>query len=155
QWTGSSWSVRTEPGAQHYAGGGSGAGDFWAVGAFGTYSRYDGQAWTTGTITINGGQIGDLRGIWGSAPNDVWAGGDPGILHWNGSAWSLAKSGPAWSIWGNSPSDVWAVAGGSTNTDGAWHWDGNSWSTYGVTTPGRLRAVRGRASNDVWAVGDQ
>jgi hypothetical protein len=154
-WTGSSWSQRTEPGAHYYAGWGSGAGDFWAVGAGGKYSRYDGQAWAMGTITVNGGATGDLRGIWGSAQNDVWAVGNPGILHWNGAAWSLAKSGGAWAIWGNGPNDVWAVAGGSTNTDGSWHWDGNTWSTYGVTTPGRLVALGGRASNDVWAAGEQ
>ncbi len=32
----------------------------------------------------------DLYGVWGAAPDDVWAVGDHGtVIHWNGSDWSV------------------------------------------------------------------
>jgi hypothetical protein len=62
---------------------GSGAGDVWTVGRFGTILHWDGSAWTS----IPSGTPATLYGVWGSGAGDVWAVGYGGIiLHWDGSA---------------------------------------------------------------------
>lgn len=63
-------------------------------------------------------QISDLRAIWGSSKNDVFAVGFNGtILHYDGSNWSrMWLGGPGngfmidlKGVWGSSGSDVFAV----------------------------------------------
>jgi hypothetical protein len=59
-----------------------------------------------------------FSGVWGSAPNDAWiVGGNSGVtlLHWDGTAWSIAISptlGLLEGVWGSGPDDVWAVGSG-------------------------------------------
>ena len=93
-----------------------------------------------------------LRGIWGSASDSVWAVGTNGtILFWNGKVWT-SQGGQASGVdlngvWGRSPTDVW-VAG---NAASYLHWDGASWN-YSVTTT----LWTGRGNNplqDLLAVG--
>jgi hypothetical protein len=57
----------------------------------------------------------DLRAVWGSGPEDVFAVGlDGTILHYDGSAWSAmdtpfssSQSPPSlYAVWGSGPNDV-------------------------------------------------
>jgi hypothetical protein len=96
-----------------------------------------------------------LRGLWGSAADDVWTVGDGGtILHWDGKAWSSRlKSGTSntlFAVWGSSRNNVWSVGAGGTII----HWNGSTWSGFTSGTTRTLRAVWGSSAKDVWAVGD-
>jgi hypothetical protein len=68
----------------------------------------------------------DLRAVWGSGPNDVWAVGVRGtILHYDGRAWRRVESGiteDLSGVSGTSSDDVWIV--GSAGT--VLHYDGSS-----------------------------
>jgi hypothetical protein len=102
---------------------------------------------------------GQLNAVWASGPADVWAAGDDGLLlHYDGSAWSLASSGTISHIralWGSSPDDVWAVAGGVGGAGAAnlVHWNGAAWSVADPGTALNLSGVWGSRANDVYAVG--
>jgi hypothetical protein len=96
-----------------------------------------------------------LFGVWGSAPDDVWAVGTRGtIVHGDGLGWKLVASGVRanlTAVWGTSKSDVWAVGDGGT----VLHFDGKSWSSKASPTTKRLNAIRGASATDVYAVGDE
>ncbi len=105
--------------------------------------------------TFSGVTTNTLRGVWGSAANDVWAVGDGGtVLRWQGKAWSSrftsGTSNALFSLWGSSSNNVWSVGAGGTII----HWDGRVWSESTSGTTRTLRAVWGSSANDVWAVGD-
>ena len=65
-----------------------------------------------------------LRGLWGSAGNDVFAVGYSGkIIHYNGSTWNEMSSGTSnrlYGVWGSSGSDVFAVGQGGNII--RWQW---------------------------------
>jgi len=56
-----------------------------------------------------------LLGVWGSASADVWAVAAVSILHWDGSIWSIAESGPInfFGV-GGVGTDVWVVGQAGT-----------------------------------------
>jgi hypothetical protein len=112
-----------------------------------------------------------IRGLWGSAPGDVWAvGGVAGTstkrsgktFHTTG----IAKDGaPVWTefdsqsradltaVWGSGPNDVWAVG----ESGAVRHWTNATpkrWEIVEVPTERDLRAVWGTGPNDIWVVGD-
>ncbi len=72
----------------------------------------------------------ELRAVWGSAPNDYWAGGKGGaLLHFDGSGWSRvegATSSDVRQLFGRGQSDVWAL--GVPWSEPLRHWDGAAWS---------------------------
>lgn len=121
-WGGSGWSPRGERGfAALFA---IAANEVWAVGSGGAAARWDGTTWhrvSTGT------QL-DLRALWGSRSNDLWAGGKT-LLHWDGGTWSVApgidpvERIDVRRIAGSGPSDLWAVG------DEIRHWNGIRWAT--------------------------
>lgn len=53
--------------------------DIWAAGDDGTILHFDGTTWSTVPVA---GYAGHLRTIWGSAPDDVWIGGELAMFHW-------------------------------------------------------------------------
>jgi hypothetical protein len=58
--------------------------------------------------------VGDLAAVRGTSGSDVWAvGNDGAIFHWNGMAWSRAKSGTTQNlsgVWsGGADNKVWVV----------------------------------------------
>lgn len=68
------------------------------------------------------GTILPLWGVWGAAPDDLWAVGgdgfnrDPIACHFDGAAWTLAElpalaieSHALYKVWGTATDDVWAV----------------------------------------------
>ncbi len=99
-----------------------------------------------------------IRALWGSSSNDVWAVGDQGIvLHFNGTSWRrFIVSGVAsrlLAIWGTSASNVWAVGEGGTMM----RWNGRAWSRYTpmmLSTRVHYNDVYATSANDVWFAGD-
>jgi hypothetical protein len=85
-------------------------------------------------------------GVWGSGPSDVWIGGDS-VIHWDGTAWSLATTGfdeSVNAIWGTQSDDVWFAVGGSLR-----HWNGTAWS---ISVLRRVHAIWASGPADVWAL---
>jgi hypothetical protein len=101
----------------------------------------------------------NLRTVWGTGPNDVWAAGDKGtVLHFDGHAWTRMPSGTEQdltSITGTSPTNVYITA----QQGAVLHWDGKDWHQVlgetlldgGQTTT--LFHVWSTGPSDVWAVG--
>jgi len=125
----------------------------------GTILRYDGSSFesmtTPGTATV--------FGIWGAAPDDVWAvgggaGGSSGAFAWrlSGDTWSDAAGFPAelaatdavWKVFGRARDDVWMVG-----TNGlALHHDGTEFTQPRSATTRSLFTVHGNGDRLV-AVG--
>jgi hypothetical protein len=112
----------------------------------------------------------NLVSVSADAPNDVWAVGNSSqlregganrsmILHWNGSAWSLAYTltGTARGVSADSPSDVWVVADIRGDHALGLRFDGSNWRPTSLADPGttswNLAAIHAVAPDDVWAVG--
>jgi hypothetical protein len=127
--------------------------DIWVVGrgisGGGTIRHWNGDAWSL-VYTVSQ----ELKGVHGTATNDVWAVGNGGtLLHWNGSAWSSIPSDVIGNgfvgVWSNGANDVWAVGDGGTIR----HWNGTAWAvTVSGTTYG-LGRIWGSGPDDVWAAG--
>src|SRR5207253_616467 len=68
--------------------------------------HWTGNVWSR----VPGLDVGGLGDVKAAAPNDVWAAGLGGIIHWDGATWaqSPAPSG-AVALAANAPGDVWAV----------------------------------------------
>jgi hypothetical protein len=101
-----------------------GGNSIWAVGRTGTR-----RALWRGHTSDNGQTFGwtfipllawepQVNAFWGTAPNDVWAVGEPGrVARWNGTKWQQAairvKDAPVTTafhaIWGTSSDDFWVV----------------------------------------------
>jgi hypothetical protein len=127
---------------------GSSASDVWVAGVGGVILHYDGTKWTTPTALAGSTNV---NAVWGSGANDVWFGGNGGLLiHWNGSTFSMSSMVGApnvYDLWGTSSSDIWAAA-----TNGAYHYDGSSWSLKASSTAS-MNAAWGSSSSDVWLLG--
>ncbi len=104
-----------------------------AISDFAIALHYDGQAWTKSITSSD-----YLRGVWGSAPDDVWAVGgvlDTVVLRYDGGAWTktptgdLPTVGPLAAVWGDGPSEIVAVGNGAILG-----FDGQDWSQM-ETTP--------------------
>jgi hypothetical protein len=151
------------------------SGDLWWVfgfaggpvflgGANGTILRYQDGVFTPTTTPSSDVTV---FGLWGSAPDDMWAvggadGGAAGAFAWRleGDAWVAAPDFPTeltadkslWKAWGSSADDVWFVGTAGV----AMHWDGSSFQTTNVGggeslftvhyAEGRFVAVGGSAS---------
>jgi hypothetical protein len=121
---------------------------------------------------------GELRGLWGTSGNDLWAVGTYGaILHWDGTLWTpftglcseeaaqdgdppdtLCAGNPKRraftadldAIWGSGKNDIWAVG-----AQGAiLHFSNGSWVPLAKLVTTQLRAVWGTSAKEVWAAGD-
>src|SRR5690606_18816016 len=70
--------------------------DVVAVGWAGSLVRKARGAWVPSpTVTL-----ADLSAVWGATADDVWAGGERVLLHWDGCAWRLVPEvGSAHGIW--------------------------------------------------------
>jgi hypothetical protein len=142
--------------------------------------HWDGTSWTIvpSPNPFTAGNSADvLMGIDGVGTDDIWAVGwahdEPNnqilmlLEHFNGTAWSVAKSpSPLGSIHfgsaitANTANDAWAVGNDALEKTLAAHWDGRRWSI--VPTPSlqdgnsplnALTGVTANAANDVWASG--
>jgi hypothetical protein len=123
-------------------------------GSNGTILRYQNGAFeklpTPGSLIV--------FGMWGAAPDDVWAvggnfGGGGFAWRWNGSAWTALSSVPAdltsqgtcWKVSGRSAGDVWISATSGTTL----HWDGATLERVDVPVEASLLSVAGNAERFV------
>lgn len=161
-WDGSAWSFTNFRVLQPFNGlWGTNANDMWVIGDGGLLARLsDRNEW----VRFDDGTTESLiTSLWGSGPSDIWAlssglSEDGGLLHFNGSLWSVTPlpdgvSSPFSGLWGSGPRDVWAVG----HLGEILHFDGVRWSFAQGPNPkgvvGALRAVWGSSASDVWAVG--
>ncbi|MBL8616799.1 MAG: hypothetical protein JNM72_14395 [Deltaproteobacteria bacterium] len=138
-------------------------GTTFAVGAGGTILRDEGAGFVR--MRTPGIAQDTLYGVWGAAPDDVWAvGGFAGrwgfLWHFDGTAWSavpLPDDMPVtaegelpglFKVWGTAADDVWAVGTHGT----ALHYDGAAWSVVPTGTEELLFTVHA-AGDQVLIVG--
>lgn len=98
-------------------------------------------------------RIGFSGGVWGAAPNNVWAVTSRGyVLHWNGTNWSIVDQGDRvlLDVWGSSPDDVFAVGKAGLIL----HWNGSRWSAMKSGSDEILTRIWGASGKDVYAVGE-
>ena len=104
----------------------------------------------------------EFWGVWGSAPDDVYAVGEFGVvLHWGGSSWSPTDAPTSGiidlsSVWGSGPDDVYTVSNGEFGA--IEHWDGSTWTAMSlVDFEGDphlgFNSIWGSGPNDVWTAG--
>ena len=99
-----------------------------------------------------------LRGVFATAPNDVWVVGKLAtILHYDGSGWTQTPTAslpiPADTtlnaVWASASNDVWAI--GSSGR--ILHFDGATWSLSPSGATRMLTAISGVSAKDIWVVG--
>jgi hypothetical protein len=165
------------------------AGEVWAVGSTENVAPAEtsntlalhmmdqgwGRAYTLDVAAADGKPYSHLLSVSQAGPGDVWAAGiaasEAGIFgsgdralieHWDGEAWSVAKTLPADSrlvrVLSVSADDAWAV--GSTGSPGSFgplvlRWDGADWNevSTGITGPVSLSGITATPSGELWAVG--
>lgn len=134
--------------------------DAFMVGNGGTVLRWDGSSFTP----MASGTTEDLWGVWGAAPNDVWAVGGSGfpgatatLIHYDGTSWQPVTIPPLeradvrafFKVWGSSASDVWVVG----QRGAVLHYDGATWEERLVGASQDLIAVWGTGPDHVVMVG--
>jgi photosystem II stability/assembly factor-like uncharacterized protein len=120
----------------------------------GRFLHYDGASWTnipTGLSTSF--NVDRLASVWGSASDDVYAGGRFGrILHWDGSQLQLVMEAPGQhvhALHGSGRRNVFAVG-----TNGSiWHFDGKSWERMESGTSVSLNGILALGRNEAYAAG--
>lgn len=112
-------------------------------------------------VVFDGDALGGaVLGVWGAAPDRVFAvggplgndGGESLALRFDGSEWqSLAPGGTEtfWWVGGTGPDDVWMVGTGGRIA----HWDGSSFTAHDSGVTATLWGVWAASPSDVWAVG--
>jgi hypothetical protein len=141
-----------EPSGPNFARGmgGTSATDVWIGGSTGDvwHSTGNGQ-WSRRDIVT----AGDVRGFWGSAPNNVYVAAYINrIWRWNGSTWDQFdfQGGVVFtSVWGSSATDVYAVGSGIFRSAG----DG-MWRLEPVNQFDPMESVWGSGRADVWVALD-
>lgn len=95
-------------------------------------AHWNGTSWSLHMLPSTA-TYADCAGLWGAAPDDLWAVCTRGdLIHWNGTSWSKATSPTTETlqdIYGFASNDIWAV--GNNNT--LLHYNGTMWSK--VTPP--------------------
>jgi hypothetical protein len=139
------------------------------IGAKTLIEHWDGSAWTIVRSPSRGDRstVNNLTGVAAVAADNVWAVGEthdyqpgfhPLILHWDGTAWTVAKNrcGALSKIDALSATDIWAVGGSN-----ACHFDGQTWTNFKAAPAPNPEAfvdlidVTAVGPNDVWAVGEE
>ena len=100
----------------------------------------------------------DLQAVWSFAPDDAFAVGSSGAIHWDGKTWSVVSDGTdagierITSLWASGPNDLWGVAAGDGHlfhgvrgATGAL-----AWSSYDMNAGASFQFVTGRAPGDLW-----
>jgi hypothetical protein len=178
RWNGTRWKVVSSGilgvGTQAMSVDAIAANDVWLVGRSGTAvyttltAHWNGSVWKVVPSPNQQGSVDNwLTGVSAVGANDVWASGSwtsaswsNGLTeHWDGTAWKIVKSKPAFNlpaIAAISANDVWTAgidAGGtSVFTE---HWDGSKWNAV-AAPPGSdvsIGGVAAAATDDVWLFG--
>jgi hypothetical protein len=123
--------------------------DVYAVGDEGAILHFDGTSWSR----MRSGTSENLEGIWGVAPDDIWALGSGVVLHFDGVSWTSVPGTNMYGTWplltavgGSSAGDVKAV--GYFNI---YHFDGTNWSWWETQLDSKLVSTR---LHDVWIGAD-
>ncbi len=134
--------------------------DIWVTGNAGTLLHWDGTGWTRAEVPTSQA----LWGVWGAAPDDVWAvggngqkAGDATLLHHDGHTWTQVAVPPLqrsrvdafYKVWGTARDDVWVVG----QRGALLHWDGATWTEHSANTSEDLISLWGTGRNQVVAVG--
>jgi len=100
----------------------------------------------------------DIRAVWGSSKNDVFAGGNAGVIqHYDGTEWTTMDSGMSgdeiFGVWGTGPDNVYVV---TRLLSAILHYDGDSWTKdfLGGSSFPALRAISGTGPNNIFVGGD-
>ncbi|MCP4352538.1 MAG: hypothetical protein GY795_44330 [Desulfobacterales bacterium] len=105
--------------------------------------------------TMENGVSYNLRDVWGSSGNDVFAVGKNGvIIHYDGSVWGEMASvsyNYLRAVWGSSGNNVFAVGEGGVIL----HYNGTLWTEMASGVTEDLRDVWGSSGNNVFAVGEK
>lgn len=132
--------------------------DQWAVGDRGTIVHYDGARWSQ----VRSPSDVDLRRLWGSGPNDVWAygsrsvgGGNPryALIHWDGARWQLVAHGALpfiQDLHGSGADNLWLA---TTGNDAAalLRWNGAAFvAAPALPDTARAQSVCARSPSEVW-----
>jgi len=95
-----------------------------AGGWYGELLQFDGAAWSD----AGAGLTEYVMDIFGFSPASVYAVADKKVLHYNGTAWSVALDAPIFGffqeIWGDSETNIYAVG----SDEALYHYDGVQWS---------------------------
>jgi len=152
------------------------AGGYWTTGS-GHHSvshslllHFDGHAWTQSPAPDSATGSSPVTAVVALSRTDAWAGTvDGAMLHWDGTAWTVAATGiPTRSMTALSARDIWAAP---DSGDVVHHFDGTAWSavtlplvapTAGRVTPlappvpahYQLAAAASAGPGTVWFVGD-
>ncbi len=126
---------------------GSSAYDVIVVGGRHSY-RFDGTAWSDLPVVGNA----PINAIAGVGNGDAWAVGDGGqIVYLRGCEWTQVSSNVSpehfTAFWPSADDDVWAFG------KGAFHWDGEKWTSTPIGISEPLYAAWGSGPTDIWAAG--
>ncbi len=88
-----------------------------------------------------------VQALWGTSADDVWAGAEGTLLHWDGATWSTitAPINQVQDLWGTGSDLVYAAG------DGIAKWDGATWTEVLADVP--LNGISGSGPDHVIAVG--
>ena len=117
-----------------------------AVGDYGTILRFDGTTWSPDALPDF--TFPNLKGVWGTAIDDLFAVGD-GVFHNDGSGWVelvVPFNGDERAIWGTSTSSLWVGANGAL-----FRFDGSAW-VFEHAASTDIVALSGTSDSDVWAI---
>jgi hypothetical protein len=125
----------------------SGKNDVFVGGEYGRVFHFNGTQWST----MNSGAKEWIRGLSGTAPDNVFAVADDGVMHYDGSAWSKISDTGARAVWAAEKNDAFA----GTQRDLLRYADGVWETVYKGSYSADLSfsALWGSSPSDVWAVG--
>lgn len=132
--------------------GGSGPDDVWFIGDDSVQARA--FHWDGSQFSVMGLPASEIRGVWASARDDVWAVGVQGYaLRYDGADWS-SEFAPSFThdlnaVWGSASDDVIAVGSNGAVA----RWDGDAWTVEREIEGVELTSIWGSGPHDVWAVG--
>ncbi len=139
---------------------GFGRGDLTAVGDQGAVLHWNGAAWIAQATPTRE----PLWGVWGAAPNDLWAVGGSGnaeaspvLLHYDGATWAsvappaIARAGVSafYKVWGTGADNVYVVGQRGV----VLHRAGSAWREELAGVSGDLVSLWGTDANHILAVG--
>ena len=141
---------------------GFGPDSIWMVGNEGTVIHWDGAAWARQELETPTDQA--LWGVWGAAPDDLWAVGGNGrsegqatILRYDGTTWrtvpvpDLERSNvfAFFKVWGTAADDVWIVGQRGV----VLQWNGVDFTEHLVGTSDDLISLWGTGPDHIAVVG--
>jgi hypothetical protein len=121
------------------------------VGTSGRIRRGRDDRWTRDSS----GTDEDLLAVHGTSASDVWAvGPSKTVLHYDGARWTRQPLPADWydywlfDVWAAAPNDVYVVSNDLLRFDGV------AWSRIEIAESGPLYSLWGRASDEIFAVGE-